>query len=63
MNKKDLFKKLALLETVQDQLLTELGAIDHLMRLIGFSDGLRTVKATAAEIYQRGYHIDDGEVS
>lgn len=43
-------KKIAELEFQQDQLLAELGHIDGLLRAVGFSDGLSTVKATALEL-------------
>lgn len=52
MTKKDLIKKVAQLETLNDHLLTELGYVDHLMRLVGFSGGLETVKVTAQELYE-----------
>lgn len=63
MTKKDLVKKIARLESVNDHLLTELGYIDHLMRLVGFSGGLETVKLTAKELYaiaQRG-ELESGQ--
>lgn len=50
--KADLLKRLAYLESVNDHLLTELGYVDHLMRLVGFSGGLETVKVTARELYE-----------
>lgn len=53
--KKDLLSKIAALESINDQLITELGYIDMLMRRIGFSEGLKSVKDTAREI------IEDGE--
>jgi hypothetical protein len=52
MKKIDLLKKVAKLESVNDHLLTELGYVDHLMRLVGFSGGLETVKLTARELYE-----------
>lgn len=52
MNKQDLTKKIAQLESINDMLLTELGYVDHLMRLVGFSEGIATVKVTAKELYQ-----------
>lgn len=52
METEDLIKKLAHLESVNDMLLTELGYVDHLMRLVGFSEGLATVKATARELHR-----------
>lgn len=49
-NKAQIAKQIALLESLNDQLLTEIGDIDALMRLVGFSQGIETVKATAEEI-------------
>jgi acetylglutamate synthase len=53
MTKAQLLKKIAYLESVNDQLSTEVTYVDHLMRLIGFSEGLITVKATAQEILDK----------
>lgn len=58
MTKAQLLKKIAYLESINDQLITEVSYIDHLMRLIGFSDGIVTVKATANEILEKGIQID-----
>lgn len=52
MTKKDLVKKLAQLESLNDHLLTELSYVDRLMRLVGFAGGLETVKLTAKELYE-----------
>jgi hypothetical protein len=60
MTKAQLQKKIAYLESVNDQLSTEVVYVDHLMRLIGFSEGLVTVKATAQEILDKGL-IDEIE--
>ena len=54
MTKSELLKKIAYLESVNDQLSTEVTYVDQLMRLIGFSEGLITVKATAQEILDKG---------
>ena len=54
--KAQLEKQIALLESVNDQLSAEVSYIDALMRLIGFSQGIQTVKATAEEIIKKGYH-------
>ncbi|MBA3816489.1 MAG: hypothetical protein H0X29_08215, partial [Parachlamydiaceae bacterium] len=40
-------------------LLTEVNYVDHLMRLLGFSEGLVSVKATASEILERGIEFGD----
>ena len=54
MTKKQLLKKIAILEFMNDQLSTEVSYVDQLMRLIGFAGGLETVKATAQEIITKG---------
>ncbi|MBA2727619.1 MAG: hypothetical protein H0U49_05540 [Parachlamydiaceae bacterium] len=54
MTKLQLLKKIAILESVNDQLSTEVSYIDKLMRLVGFAEGLVTVKATAHEILDKG---------
>ena len=54
MNEQDLRKKIAVLESVNDQLSSELACVDDLMRMIGFTDGLETVKATAQDLFEQG---------
>ncbi|NGX62826.1 MAG: hypothetical protein KR126chlam6_00228 [Candidatus Anoxychlamydiales bacterium] len=50
MKKKDLIKKIAKLETINDQLVAEIEYLDHLVRQIGFEQGLTTLKSAALEI-------------
>lgn len=57
MTKSQLQKKIALLESVNDQLCAEVSYVDNLLRLVGFAGGLETVKATANEIIKKGYSI------
>ena len=52
MTKQELEKQVAYLESINDQLMTEIYYVDGLMRQVGFSDGLNTVKSTAQEISQ-----------
>ncbi len=47
MKKVDLFKQLLELEEINAELLQEIYETDQIMRRIGFSDGLATVKAVA----------------
>ena len=61
MTKLQLLKRVAYLESLNDQLSTEVAYVDHLMRLIGFSEGLLTVKATANEIINKGIPIQSQE--
>jgi hypothetical protein len=55
MTKTQLMKKIAVLESINDQLSAEVEYVDRLMRLLGFSEGLLTVKSTAQEILDNGY--------
>lgn len=61
MNSKELKDKIAQLESINDQLLSEIGYVDTLMRQVGFANGLATVKATAHEIKNQGWGPDDIE--
>lgn len=54
MTKAQLMKKIAILESINDQLSTEVSYVDHLMRMVGFAGGLETIKVTAQEILARG---------
>jgi hypothetical protein len=50
MKNQDLFKKLAKLETINDQLSAEISYLDQLSRSLGFADGLKTLKSAALEM-------------
>lgn len=54
MDNKELMRKIALLESINDHLETEIEQVDMLMKMVGFKDGLETVKATANEILRKG---------
>ena len=58
MTKAQLLKKIALLESINDQLATEVSYVDELMKMVGFAGGLVTIKATAQEIIARGEVLD-----
>lgn len=47
MSEEELRRKIASLESINDQLYAELCHVDELMRMIGFANGLETVKETA----------------
>jgi hypothetical protein len=55
MNKSQLLKKVAYLESLNDHLRTELTHVDRLMRAVGFNGGLEGIKITAQEIIDKGY--------
>jgi hypothetical protein len=61
MTKAQLLKKIALLESVNDQLLTEVCQLDQLMRMVGFSEGIQSVKTTAKEIIDQGLLSDEDQ--
>jgi hypothetical protein len=50
MNKTELLQQQARLESINDQLSAELAYVDRLMRMVGFGNGLETLKATAKEL-------------
>ncbi|QLH37023.1 MAG: hypothetical protein HWD61_13515 [Parachlamydiaceae bacterium] len=49
---KNLLKRIAYLEFVQDQLSTELIYTDHLLKKVGFPQGVLSVKAIARDFIQ-----------
>lgn len=52
MTKEELLRKISELESVNDQLLTELRHLDYLLKEIGFAEGLETLKFAAKEIIE-----------
>lgn len=54
MNKVQIQQKIARLESVQDQLETELSYIDTLLKSVGFPRGLESAKEVALELLQEG---------
>lgn len=55
MKNKDLLKKVAKLESMNDQLAAELNYLEHLARALGFAEGLKTLKAAALEMLETDY--------
>ncbi|HSX26079.1 MAG TPA: hypothetical protein VLE89_03625 [Chlamydiales bacterium] len=45
-------KKIAKLETINDQLAAEIHYLEHLARALGFAEGLKTLKAAALEMLE-----------
>ncbi len=45
-------KRIAYLEFANDQLTSELEYVDRLLKLIGFTDGLKTIKNAALEVIE-----------
>lgn len=52
MKPKDYIKKIAKLETQNDQLAAELNYLERLTRALGFAEGLKTLKAAAIEMLE-----------
>ncbi len=59
MTEQELQDKIAYLESLNDQLEAELSYVDELMRLIGFAEGLATVKDTAKDIFENNEDLLD----
>lgn len=52
MKDQNLLKKIAKLETVNDQLSAELHYLEKLTRSLGFAEGLKTLKAAALDMLE-----------
>lgn len=59
----DLTKKLAKLEFINDQLMSELAYIDQLMRQVGFTEGLDSLKSTAKELYDNNFDENESDAA
>lgn len=55
MTKAQLLKKLAILESVNDQLITELAYVDRVLSQIGFEQGVRGLKAAALLVIEHSF--------
>jgi len=55
MTEKDLIKKIAKLETINDQLASEINYLERLTRQLGFAEGLKTLKAAALDMLDSDY--------
>ena len=61
MNRKNLLRKVAYLEFATDQLITELKYVDKLLRIVGFPNGLETVKSAAQEVMKKELEEEEGK--
>lgn len=52
MTKEQLLKRISELESMNDQLLSEIRYLDQLLREVGFEDGLKTLKCAAKELIE-----------
>lgn len=61
MTKEELLKRISELESINDQLQTEIRYLDQLLREVGFIDGLKTFKFAARELIEQDKQHDDEE--
>lgn len=61
MNKEKLLKRIAELETMNDQLVTELRYLDNLLKDVGFENGLKTLKSAAQELVEEDNPLREDE--
>ncbi|MGH7889280.1 MAG: hypothetical protein ACRENF_01865 [Thermodesulfobacteriota bacterium] len=59
IDKDKALKRISELETINDQLLTELNYLDQLLKQIGFEQGLITLKAAAQELIEEENHREE----
>ncbi len=52
MEQQQLQQKIAYLEFVNDQLVSEIDYVDRLLKIIGFPEGLETIKSAAQEVIE-----------
>ena len=60
MNEEAFLKKIACLESLNDQLQSEFAHLDVLLRQLGFEEGIRTLKEAAGEILEKTEPEEDG---
>lgn len=53
MNEKRLLKKIAKLESLNDQLQAEFNFLDKVLKKVGFDDGIQTLKEAAIELIDK----------
>ncbi len=56
MTKEQMLKKISELESINDQLQTEIRYLDKLLREVGFDEGLKTLKFAAKELIEQDKH-------
>lgn len=59
MNKEELQKKVSELESLNDQLATELRYLNSLLIEVGFEEGLVTLKFAAKELLHEDQEVDE----
>ena len=59
MTKEQMLKKISELESINDQLQTEIRYLDQLLREVGFEEGLKTLKFAAQELIEQDRNCDE----
>lgn len=60
MTKEQMLKRISELESMNDQLLSEIRYLDELLREVGFEDGLKTLKFAAKELIEEDRQEEQG---
>ncbi len=58
MDQEKMLKRISELESINDQLLTEIRCLDQLLRQVGFEEGLKTLKFAANELIEQDKNLD-----
>lgn len=58
MDEKKLIKRIAQLESINDQLVAELQFLDTITKELGFQEGIKTLKAAAEELLEEQQRED-----
>jgi len=58
MTREELLKRVSELESLNDQLLTEIRYLDQLLKEVGFEDGLKTLKTAAKELIEQDRDLE-----
>jgi hypothetical protein len=53
MTHDQMLKRISELESINDQLLSEIRYLDHLLKEVGFEEGLKTLKFAAKELIEQ----------
>ncbi len=61
MNEKKLIKRIAQLESINDQLVAELQFLDTITKELGFQEGIKTLKAAAEELLEEQQREESGD--
>ncbi|MCH9631352.1 MAG: hypothetical protein S4CHLAM37_13750 [Chlamydiia bacterium] len=61
MNPETLQKKIAKLESLYDQLQSEMNYLDNLLKEVGFEEGLKTLKEAAIELKEKKKNSDNNK--